>query len=306
MPSDGGWQARPAPKRIKVDARPPAVEAPMAYGRAVAQRVPLAERMDIDLFEALNAEYAARPLVPAPMAYDHDTLVNRSINRLKMIHGQIDLANKDVLVFGCGNGYEVWFLAEGYRSRATGVDIVEHGGWATLEGPGRRFVLADIGTEHPFPPESFDRIVSITVLEHVTHPRATLAELYRTLRPGGLAWISANLYRGPKASHRYREVVFPWPHLLFDDPVFHEFYRRRGLPELGAEWVNRMTWEQYRLELLSLGFVIRRERLLETPIDEALFRRFEWILGRYPRRDLERDFFEVVVEKPRRRLGSLR
>ena len=35
---------------------------------------------------------------------------------------------------------------------------------------------------------------------------------------GGLAWIKAN--RGPKASHRYRWVNFPWPHLLFTDEVF--------------------------------------------------------------------------------------
>lgn len=59
-----------------------------------------------------------------------------------------------------------------------------------------------------------------------------------------------------------------------------------------------MTWEQYRDEIRSLGFIIRREKLLETPIDEDLYRRFAWILERYPRADLARDFFQVVLEKP--------
>jgi SAM-dependent methyltransferase len=254
--------------------------------------------MDIELFEALNREYAAKRLVPTPMEYDHDRLLARSISRLRTIHAAINLAGRDVLVFGCGNGYEVWFLAEAYGARATGIDIVEHGAWQPLEGPGRRFVLADIAADRPFEADAFDRIFSINVFEHVTHPRATLAELHHVLRPGGLASITANLYRGPKASHRYREVYFPWPHLLFDDAVFREFYRRQGLDEERAEWVNRLTWEQYRLEFERLGFLVRRERLLTTPIDEALYARFEWILGRYPRADLERDFFEIILEKP--------
>ncbi|HEY2917077.1 MAG TPA: class I SAM-dependent methyltransferase [Candidatus Limnocylindrales bacterium] len=271
----------------------------MRHLRGTALRVPLAEAMDVELFEALNREYASHPLVPAPPAYDHDTLVDRATARLAGIHGRIDLASRDVLVFGCGNGYEVWFLADAYGARATGIDIVEHGSWATLTGPDRTFVMADLATEQPFAAGSFDRVVSINVFEHVSHPAATLAELYRVLRPGGLAWITANLYRGPKASHRYREVYFPWPHLLFGDDVVRAFYRRQGLPEEGSEWVNKLTWEQYREHILGLGFRIRRQKLLETPIDEALYQRFEWILGRYPRADLTRDFFQVVLEKPR-------
>jgi SAM-dependent methyltransferase len=283
---------------VRVTGRPPTIDEPMRHLRSTALRVPLAEPMSIELFEALNREYAAHPLVPAPPEYDHDTLVDRATARLAAIHPRVDLAAKDVLVFGCGNGYEVWFLADAYASRATGIDIVEHGGWAGLSGPGRTFVMADLATEQPFPAASFDRIVSINVFEHVSHPTSTLAELYRVLRPGGLAWITANLYRGPKASHRYREVHFPWPHLLFGDDVVREFYRRQGLPEQGSEWVNKLTWEQYRERIEALGFRIRREKLLETPIDEDLYRRFEWILGRYPRADLARDFFQVVLEKP--------
>ena len=37
-----------------------------------------------------------------------------------------------------------------------------------------------------------------------------------------------------------------------------------------------------------------------TPLDQAFYARFEPILGRYPRTDLQRDFFQVVLEKPAR------
>ena len=118
------------------------------------------------------------------------------------------------------------------------------------------------------------------------------------LHSGGLAWISANLHRGPRASHHYRHVTFPYPHLLFEDDVFREFFRRRGLTEQGASWVNRLTWAEYENHFRRLGFQIRALRFTETDLDEDFYRRFEGILGRYPRWDLTKDFFQVVLEKP--------
>jgi hypothetical protein len=44
--------------------------------------------------------------------------------------------------------------------------------------------------------------------------------------------------------------------------------------------------------------VIRSLKFDVTPLDEAFYARFSDILGRYPRWDLERDFFHVVLEKP--------
>jgi hypothetical protein len=143
--------------------------------------------------------------------------------------------------------------------------------------------------------------VSFTTFEHVEHPHAALAELFRVMKPGGLAYVKANLFRGPMASHRYRNVFFPWPHLLFADDVFREFFRRQGLAVVGAAWVNRLSWAEYENHIRRVGFRIRMLRFSETPIDEAFYTRFEDVLGRYPRTDLARDFFEVVLEKPARR-----
>ena len=86
------------------------------------------------------------------------------------------------------------------------------------------------------------------------------------LKPGGLAWISANLHRGPRASHQYRNVYFPYPHLLFEDDVFAEFFRRHDLPGHGASWVNRLTWAEYENHFERLGFRIRALRFTEAAV----------------------------------------
>ena len=61
--------------------------------------------------------------------------------------------------------------------------------------------------------------------------------------------------------------------------------------------MNRLTWEQYESAFVAAGFAIRSLAFTLYPLDEAFFRRFEDVLGRYPRADLERGFFQVVVER---------
>jgi hypothetical protein len=120
------------------------------------------------------------------------------------------------------------------------------------------------------------------------------------MRPGALAWIKANLYRGANASHLTASIDFPYPHLLFDDEVFEEWFRRQGKPGGRPAWVNRLTWAEYERYFADVGFETRMLRFTERSLDESFYRRFEDVLGRYPRWDLARDFFTVVLEKPAR------
>jgi SAM-dependent methyltransferase len=152
--------------------------------------------------------------------------------------------------------------------------------------------------DNPYADNSFDVIYSLVVWEHVVHPRALLQETYNMLKPGGLAWIRANLFLGPQASHRYREVNFPWPHLLFSEDVFRDWDQMHGRRPLGPAWVNRLTWDNYERYIEEIGFRIRYLRFDKCEWDEEFYLRFEDMLGRYPRRDLERDYFRVVLEKP--------
>jgi len=131
----------------------------------------------------------------------------------------------------------------------------------------------------------------------VEHPYGLLVQTHRVLKPGALFWMKANLHRGPQASHLYRDIPFPFPHLLFSDEVISEALAKRGKSVSGAAWVNRLTWAQYEQYFREVGFRIRALRFRETPLDEEFYGRFEDLLGRYPRWELTKDFFEVVLEK---------
>ena len=276
---------------------PPNVDAPAEPLNAVPAE-PAPRVFDLALFESLNDEYSSHPIVAEAPRYDMTSVVDRSRRRLLGIHSRIDLMNKVVLEIGCGSGMEVWHLAHGFASDAWGIDILERRAWPALAGDRVHLVAGDIGGSNGLPSGAFDRVISNTVWEHIEHPRSAFQGMMRVMAPGGLAWIRANLHRGPTASHRYRDIHFPFPHLLFTDDVIAEGLRRRGRPAVGAAWVNRLTWEQYETVILETGFRIRSLRFDRYPIDEAFYARFEDVLGRYPRQDLERGFFTVVLEKP--------
>jgi SAM-dependent methyltransferase len=146
-------------------------------------------------------------------------------------------------------------------------------------------------------PEQFDFAYSNAVWEHVRHPFSMLKAVHGLLKPGATFYIVANLYRGPKASHRYRQVFFPWPHLLFTDEVFEQYYTSIGRPPMRAAWVNRLSIGDYFLYFDLVGFQVAEVSYSMTPIDEPFYQRFSDILERYPRYDLERDFLHAVLVK---------
>lgn len=292
------FRVRPRPGAIPEQwPAPPSVTDPFA---SLDGPDPIVEpvRYDLALFEQLNAEYASKPVAPMAPLYDAGSIARRSMRRLATIHDRIDLANKTVLEVGCGAGYEVWFLAHHFGCDAWGIDISARKAWPALAGANVHLVAGDIATSGSLPANAFDRVLSFTVWEHITRPINAIVELERVMKPGALAWLRANLYRGPTASHRTRDIAFPFPHLLFDDAVIDEAMRRAGRRPGGAAWVNRLTWEQYEAAFLEAGLVIRSADFTKYPLDEEFYRRFEDVLGRYPKADLERGFFQVVLEKP--------
>lgn len=300
--ADYGWEFRVLPRPHELSdpwPEPPDVDNPFAL-LDPAQDVAPPRRFDVELFMALNAEYAGHPIAATAPSYQRDPLVERSRRRLAAIHARIDLRDKTVLEVGCGSGMEVWHVAHAFGSDAWGIDVQARRAWPNLVGDRVHLVLGSISSDSGLPGGAFDRVLSNTVWEHIEQPHRALAEMFRVMKPGGLAWIRANLYRGPTASHRTRDIAFPFPHLLFTDEVIAEGLRRIGKPAHGAAWVNRLTWEQYEAHMLEVGFMIRSLRFDLYPLDEAFYARFEDILGRYPRRDLERGFFTVILEKPRR------
>jgi cyclopropane fatty-acyl-phospholipid synthase-like methyltransferase len=253
---------------------------------------------DIALLEELNEEYRNRPIVPAPRAWTSEALGAAAKNRVLWAHHTVDLKDKTVLEVGCGNGYEVWSMAHNLGADAHGVDVIQPSCWEDLEGERVQLRCVDLTVDNPFTENTFDRIVSYTVWEHVRHPHKLLEETYRILKPGGLQWLRANLWAGPRASHRYRDIYFPWPHHLFSDDVIAEWNVQHGREPRGSAWVNKLTWNHYERYIHDIGYRLRQLSFTEAEWDEDFYQRFEDVLGRIPRWDLKRDFFTAVLEKP--------
>ncbi|MFH1140639.1 MAG: class I SAM-dependent methyltransferase [Chloroflexota bacterium] len=125
------------------------------------------------------------------------------------------LGGVSVLDVGCGSGALLEACSK-LGARPVGVDSslsihATRDSLSAMRG-GIPFVRGD-GCELPFVKGSFDVVVSIGVLEHVSRPRALVEEMARVLKPGG----TLLLYFGPNrrlrfaqsASHR-RTVLSYW------------------------------------------------------------------------------------------------
>jgi cyclopropane fatty-acyl-phospholipid synthase-like methyltransferase len=252
-------------------------------------------RFDLALFMGLNEEYRAKPVVARPRSFDESSLHEAAEQRLRSVERRVALDNRRVLEIGCGRGHIGRRLADTYGCEVVGVDIKEYPQWSELSGNGVDLRVHDVSLHDNGPLGQFDVILSFAVWEHIVHPYGALQGVKQLLAPGGRAYLYANLYRGPKASHRYREVFFPWPHLLFTDEVFREFYKTTtGRPRPSA-WVNKLTAAQYLFYFDQLDLV--PEQLWYSPdaFDQDFYDRFEAVLGRYPKWDLSHDFIHAVL-----------
>ena len=256
---------------------------------------------DLDLFIELNKQYAQTSTALAQVA----ATVQIDVNRFETAASRIAQVNKDlnfesgmrVLEIGCGRGHMSSVLKRDYGCEVVGLDIRRYPEWHDFLSAGLDLRIHDISQMKNDELGTFDRIVSLAVWEHMEHPYSALTAVKDLLNSDGesLAYISANLHRGPKASHRYREVFFPWPHLLFDDDVFVQFYQGLAQNNVRAAWVNKLTVAHYEKYVRQLEFDVVKQWTTGTPIDEILYERFIDKLGRYPRYDLEQNMLYMVL-----------
>jgi len=134
-----------------------------------------------------------------------------------------------VLDVGCGGGYTCEFLAQ-RGAVVTGIDQSA----ACIEAAIAHAKLSKLAIDYhagvaeqlPFEGDRFDVVVCVDVLEHVADPAATVAEISRVLKPGGifcfdtinrtwqsrwlLIWLLEDLLRKiPRGVHDWRKFVPP-------------------------------------------------------------------------------------------------
>jgi len=119
----------------------------------------------------------------------------------EMRHSIGDLHGKHVLEYGCGEG---WITVDLARAGGTvcAIDISPN----AVEGTRRVLDAAKLidrcsvevmpAEQLTYPAESFDVAVGFAIIHHLDLVKA-LAELYRVLKPGGVAWFAEPLATNP-------------------------------------------------------------------------------------------------------------
>lgn len=116
------------------------------------------------------------------------TLKNLVPGRLGWFDRHVDWAGKDVLDLGCAGGFMAEALVE-RGAQVTGIDpaaqaIEAARARAAQMGQDIRYDVG-VGEELPYADASFDAVVCVDVLEHVTDLDQVMREVARVLRPGG-------------------------------------------------------------------------------------------------------------------------
>ncbi len=103
-----------------------------------------------------------------------------------------------VLDAGCGSGRELDELAR--RGRVAGVDVSD-ACVARARSRGHADVHRAAIEQLPFADATFDLVTCLDVIEHTPDDRATLAELRRVTRPGGLLVVTVPAYPSLWSAH---------------------------------------------------------------------------------------------------------
>lgn len=113
----------------------------------------------------------------------HQRLFKAYVVAKEYVHG-------DVLEVGCGEGRGVSTLLE-YAKSFTAVDKIKE---VTINlqkrFPSGRFISMNIPPLEGLQDETYDSIVSFQVIEHIEDDLLFLKEIYRVLKPGGIALLT--------------------------------------------------------------------------------------------------------------------
>jgi SAM-dependent methyltransferase len=99
---------------------------------------------------------------------------------------------------GCGSGRTLDELAT--YGHASGIDLSHEAVLAARRRGHENVQLAAV-EEIPFPDATFDVVTCLDVIEHTPDDHATLAELWRVTRPGGLLLATVPAYQALWSSH---------------------------------------------------------------------------------------------------------
>lgn len=173
-----------------------------------------------------------------------------------------------VLDLGCGTGHSWRELSP---RETVGIDVDP----AALAGQERETHVADMRTL-PFPPDSFDSVVSIQSIEHVPDPERVLAEVVRVVRGEGRAiFVTPNRL----TFGRPDEIIDPYHYVEYDAGELSELCSRffQSVEVLGLQASERYRAihddERRELDRLLALDPLRLRRLIPRTVRQRLYDR---------------------------------
>jgi 2-polyprenyl-3-methyl-5-hydroxy-6-metoxy-1,4-benzoquinol methylase len=182
-------------------------------------RPTLAELMkmyDRDYFEAGTETSSYTDYMSLEMRALHEG-TNAGYAALRLLEQETDVAGKSVLEVGCGSGCLLEILRRSGAS-VRGLDVAEY----AVQHCRKQFQIdVTVGTleSAAFPAGSFDIVIGLQFIEHVSRPVEILTEMRRILRPGGVCMLATpNAKAAEKWGEGWLGFHISFEHLLYFEP----------------------------------------------------------------------------------------
>ena len=239
---------------------------------------------------------------------------------------EMSLDGAHLLDFGCGDGITTLSVAlQSPVARVVGVDITSAfdllGAIAESE-LGLEALPANVefrkiknGTTLDLAP--IDGVFSWSAFEHIDRAQLSpiASDLFRTLEPGGLAFIQIEpLYHSAFGSHLQRLVDEPWVHLLRSEEEVNRLVlesdreiqgveldhaARSGVDDRFKRWLfaeyqalNRLTADELIQLFIDVGFEVDREYRGQLDLEPP-----SQLLSRHSKEDLQTNEIRLLLRK---------
>ena len=189
--------------------------------------------------------------------------------RFRLTSSLVDLRNKSVLDFGCGNGAQtVEFIGSGCRITAVDIDQRDLDVLKDYLQSNNLNSIVPVrygGSTLPLDSGSFDLIVSYEVIEHVQNESQTLDELYKVLKPGGEMVISVPNKGWIFETHGANLPLLPWNRVPFFSWLPHSIHSRYAKARIYKKNEITRLLTDHRFDILKTVYITAPMDVVKVP-----------------------------------------
>lgn len=200
-----------------------------------------------------------------------------------------DYVNGDLLELGCGEGRGVDLLNDRVNSY-TAIDKIQHVVDTLSENCPDGDFQQGYFPPCPFESDRFDSIISFQVIEHLEDDHQFVKEIYRMLKPGGLALLSTpnikmTLTRNPWHTREYTSEQLK--------SICELYFSQVSMMGIGG---NQKVMEYYEKNKISVQKITRFDILnLQYRLPASVLRIPYDLMNRLNRSKLKRDADDLVA-----------